>query len=202
MIEDWTEVRRGVRMCLKKLCRMQDIDDVEQEAMLRAFVHQDTYKGESTLSTWGYSIARNTALSYFKKENRRNARELPPILILDDEDGMWDNVLENAPSLEEDVQEDALHDHVVHDYADALAAYLLDNAFRKGLKNMVARDLHEMTYEEIASLHNLPINTVRSSISRARHFAKPKIEELQLLLDEDTVKVVIRLALEAVDAKL
>jgi len=201
VIKDWEEVRKGVRMCLRKLAHLDDRDDIEQDSMLRAFVHQDTYKGDSALSTWGYSIARNTALSYFKKQNRRNARELPPILVHDDEDGMWDNFLENAPSFE-DTQEDALHDHVVQDYANALAAYLLDNAFRKGLKNMVARDLHEMSYDEIASLHNMPVNTVRSSISRARHFTKPKIEELQVQLDEDTVKIVIRLALEAVDGKL
>jgi len=190
-------------MCLRKLAHYEERDDIEQESMLRAFVHQGTYKGESTLSTWGYSIARNTAMTYFEKQGRRQAMEYHLVYPIETGEDEWSDFLENSPSGDEQQQEDALHDHVVHDCADALAVYLLDNAFRKGLKNMVARDLHELSYEEIATLHSLPVNTVRSSISRARHFTKPKIEELQQMLgDEETVKVVIRLALEKVDEQL
>jgi len=189
-------------MCLRKLAHYDERDDIEQESMLRAFIHQETYKGDSSLSTWGYSIARNTAMTFFEKSGKRKSRERPLDKVVTEETDEYCIDYFNDVPLVAPQHEDAMHDQVIKEYAEALAVYLLDNAFRKGLKNMVARDLHEMPYDDIAQLHGLPVNTVRSSISRARHFAKPKIEELRQMLDADEVKATIRLALERIDEQL
>jgi RNA polymerase sigma-70 factor (ECF subfamily) len=49
--------------------------DVTQDALLNAFRHRDSFRGDSAYSTWLYRIAATTALMYLRKQRRR-AREV------------------------------------------------------------------------------------------------------------------------------
>jgi RNA polymerase sigma-70 factor (ECF subfamily) len=49
-------------------------DDVAQEAMLLAFRHRASFRGESHPRTWLYRIATTTALGYLRRQRRREGR--------------------------------------------------------------------------------------------------------------------------------
>jgi RNA polymerase sigma factor (sigma-70 family) len=61
---------------LHKICRIYqddaiDREDLMQEIMLQLWTAFDTYRGESALGTWLYRVALNTAIMFFKKQQRR-----------------------------------------------------------------------------------------------------------------------------------
>jgi RNA polymerase sigma factor (sigma-70 family) len=52
----------------------QDAEDALQEALMKAFLHLDSFQGKASFSTWFTSIAVNTALMLLRK--RRNVLEI------------------------------------------------------------------------------------------------------------------------------
>ena len=50
-------------------------DDVTQEAVIRAYRHFGTFRGDSSLSTWLYTITRNVAVGMMTRETGRNQRQ-------------------------------------------------------------------------------------------------------------------------------
>ena len=50
---------------------LQEAEDLVQETMLRAWQHFDTFKGDTSLRTWLYSIATNACLDTLRKRPRR-----------------------------------------------------------------------------------------------------------------------------------
>jgi RNA polymerase sigma-70 factor (ECF subfamily) len=65
---------------LFKICRIYQDDDADrndlmQEMVLQLWLVFESFKGESKISTWMYRVALNTALTYFKKQKRRNNTE-------------------------------------------------------------------------------------------------------------------------------
>lgn len=186
MTIDWTEVRRGIRMCLKKLNLHDMHDDVEQEAMLRAFQYQNKYRGDASFSTWGYSIARNEALKFFQERKREFA------LFVKHEDGVHDGYSEEASDTEEGLTQDVVFDK----YAERLHHAVLANVSPEWLPRLVDRYLHGMRYREIADKYGIPIGTVQSSLSRIRTAIKADLEAITIIFDEDCTKRVIRNAIQ------
>lgn len=52
--------------------RHDDADDILQEAFIKVWKNIGSFRGDSKLSTWIYSIATNEALSYLRKEKRQH----------------------------------------------------------------------------------------------------------------------------------
>jgi len=64
------------RAIIHKISKMymnnsEDQQDLFQEIVLQLWKAYPTFKGKSKFSTWMYRVALNTALVYFKKENRK-----------------------------------------------------------------------------------------------------------------------------------
>lgn len=49
------------------LGQADEMDDMLQEASIKAFRSMNSYKGESAFSTWIYRIVYNTAVDYLRK---------------------------------------------------------------------------------------------------------------------------------------
>jgi RNA polymerase sigma-70 factor (ECF subfamily) len=66
---------------LFRVCRIYqddnaDRDDLMQEIILQLWLVFESFKGNSKIGTWIYRVALNTAITYFKKQKRRNDTEL------------------------------------------------------------------------------------------------------------------------------
>lgn len=144
-----------------------EINDVAQDAFIKAYRALPNFRGESAFYTWLYRIAINTAKNYLTARNRR-----PPASDIDSQDaesyGVGVGLRENA-SPERLLMRDQLK-KVIFDTIDELP---------EDLKTAITlRELEGLSYEEIAESMDCPVGTVRSRIFRAREAIDEKIKPL------------------------
>jgi RNA polymerase sigma-70 factor (ECF subfamily) len=145
-----------------------EVNDVVQEAFIKAYRALAKFRGESAFYTWLYRIAVNTAKNYLVARNRR-----PPASDVDAADADY---YEGSDRLKDvDSPENLL-------YRDELES-VVDNAIRdlpEDLRTAVTlREFEGLSYEEIAEVMDCPVGTVRSRIFRAREAIDEKVKVLE-----------------------
>ena len=149
-----------------------EVEDVTQEAFIKAFRAIRGFRGESAFYTWLYRIAINTAKNYLVSQSRR-----PPTLEVETyEEGVGTNGAIANLSEETTPERILLADEIAHTVQRAMAA--LPEDLRTAI---TLRELEGLSYDEIAEVMDCPIGTVRSRIFRAREAID---QELRPLLDE------------------
>ena len=139
--------RRVYAVCLRVLGNPDDAADAAQDAFLAMIRKLDGFRGEAAFTTWLYRVAMNVCYDHLRRAKRR------PVLRRDDD----------APA-----PEPALDDHAdavagAHDVAAALEQVPED--FRVAI---VLADVHDLPYDEIAKVLDLPVGTVKSRVHRGR----------------------------------
>jgi len=147
-----------------------DIADVTQDVFIKVYNSLPSFRGDSAFYTWLYRITVNTAKNYLTRQSRR-----PPV---SDIDAMEAEGFDGSDALKEaDNPEGILRSQeikkVILSTIDQLPAEL---------KSAITfRELEGMSYEEIATIEDCPIGTVRSRIFRAREVIdkhlKPLLED-------------------------
>lgn len=133
-----------------------EVEDVAQEAFIKAFRALPKFRGESAFYTWLYRIAANAAKNHLVARGRR------PSADADVEDAEYFEeaaMLRDAESPEETLFGNELADVV----RSALNG--LPDELRVAL---TLREFDGLSYEEIAEVMECPVGTVRSRIFRAR----------------------------------
>ncbi len=144
-----------------------DVPDVVQESFIKAYRALASFRGDSGFYTWLYRIAVNTAKNYLVAQGRR-----PPYSDVDASDA---ENYESVGALKEISNPENL----------MLSEELRRIVFRtievlpKDLRMAITlRELDGLSYEEIASIMDCPVGTVRSRIFRAREAIDNKIQPL------------------------
>ena len=135
-----------------------EVEDVTQEAFIKAYRALPSFRGESAFYTWLYRIAINTAKNYLVALGRR----APTSTTFDNEEaeGFEDAEQLRDSSTPESELEGKQIAAVVNKAMDALP---------EDLRTAITlREIEGLSYDEIASAMNCPIGTVRSRIFRAR----------------------------------
>ncbi len=147
----------------------QDVEDVAQEAFIKAFRALPRFRGDSAFYTWLYRIAINTAKNHLVTRGRR-----PPGTDVDVEDAEHfdgNDALRESESPETVLARDQLSAEI-----DGAIADLPDD-----LRSAVTlREFDGLSYEQIAEIMDCPVGTVRSRIFRARESIDKRIEPLLL----------------------
>jgi RNA polymerase sigma-70 factor (ECF subfamily) len=146
-----------------------EVQDVVQEAFIKAYRALPGFRGESAFFTWLYRIAINTAKNYLVSRSRR-----PPGADVDVEDAEY---LESGGALRDLAgPENQLMTEQLRAVIDK-AIRALPEDLRTAL---TLREFEGLSYEEIAEVMRCPVGTVRSRIFRAReavdHEILPLIE--------------------------
>lgn len=144
-----------------------EVQDVTQEAFIKAYRALPGFRGESQFYTWLYRIAINTAKNYLVARKRR-----PPSGDIDIDDAMYiddQSALKDLASPERNLMSEQLM-AVVND-----AIKMLPDDLRTAL---TLREYDDLSYEEIAEVMECPVGTVRSRIFRAREMVDEKIKPL------------------------
>ena len=127
--------------------------DIAQEAFLAAWRGLPSFRGEAGFATWLYRLTSNAAIDYLRRQKKQRGD-----MSLDDEELGLDAV-DSGPSPQETAEGSELR--------SAVAAGL--NQLSEGHRQvLVLREIQGLSYEEIASVLELDIGTVKSRISRAR----------------------------------
>ncbi|ATG72846.1 RNA polymerase sigma factor RpoE [Zobellella denitrificans] len=144
-----------------------DVPDVTQEAFIKAYRALPGFRGESAFFTWLYRIAVNTAKNYLVSQRRR-----PPGSDVEIDDAEYydgGEALKELSSPENLMLSDEIK-RAVFETIDALP---------EDLKTAITlRELEGMSYEEIASVMDCPVGTVRSRIFRAREAIDKRVQPL------------------------
>jgi RNA polymerase sigma-70 factor, ECF subfamily len=145
----------------------EDVQDVVQEAFIKAFRALPRFRGESAFYTWLYRIAINTAKNHIVARSRR-----PPGVDVEVDDAEH---LDGADALRDlENPESALARDELSAEIDAAISDLPDD-----LRSAVTlREFDGLTYEQIAEIMECPVGTVRSRIFRAREAIDKRIAPL------------------------
>lgn len=146
------------------------VEDVTQEAFIKAYKALPTFRGESAFYTWLYRIGINTAKNFLVSQGRRAPTTVDGFDNEDAENFEDGGKLREINTPESELMSKQIAQTVNHTL-DALPEELRTA--------IVLREIDGLSYEEIANAMNCPIGTVRSRIFRAREAIS---EELRPLL--------------------
>ena len=145
-----------------------EVEDVTQEAFIKAYRALPAFRGDSAFYTWLYRIAINTAKNYLVALGRR----APTTTEFDHEDA---ENFEEAEAL----RDSATPESELHGKQIASTVNRAMDALPEDLRTAITlREIEGLSYEEIASLMNCPIGTVRSRIFRAREAIAAELRPL------------------------
>ncbi len=142
-----------------------EVQDVTQEAFIKAYRALPNFRGDSQFYTWLYRIAVNTAKNQLVSKGRR-----PPGTDIDVEDAIHfegDSQLKDMENPQNQLSSEQLLEKVNQTIKK------LPEDLRVAL---TLREYDGMSYEEIADVMDCPVGTVRSRIFRARETVELAIQ--------------------------
>jgi RNA polymerase sigma-70 factor (ECF subfamily) len=165
-------VEKYQRKILRLLSRMvrdpHEIEDIAQEAFIKAYRALPQFRGDAAFYTWLYRIAINTAKNYLSSRGRKMQTVSDQAINEDDEPD------ERLVAQDISNPETELLSKQV-----AIAINQAVDALPQELREAITlREIEGMSYEEIADSMACPIGTVRSRIFRAREAISAKLRPI------------------------
>ena len=145
--------KRVFNVVYKFVARFDEAEDLTQEIFVKVFRALPTFDRRASFETWLTKVSRNLCIDRYRRRRREEERftdEVDPDTIQIDE------LVSRPDATLEQRDEIAM-------VRRALAK--LDPTYREAV---ALRDVHDLSYEEIARRLQLPEGTVKSRISRGR----------------------------------
>ena len=142
-----------------------ELEDVTQEAFIKAYRALGKFRGDSAFYTWLYRIAVNAAKNHLVAKGRRPGANA----TIEDAEG-----LDEGGLLSESASPEALA--MGGELAEVVESAL--NGLPDELKAaLMLRELDGLSYDDIADVLGCPVGTVRSRIFRAREAIDQRVKE-------------------------
>ncbi|MBC8135539.1 MAG: sigma-70 family RNA polymerase sigma factor [Fibrella sp.] len=155
------------------VCRMvrgEDAYDITQDVFIKALRAIPSFRGDSKVSTWLYTIARHTCLNHIRHKN-----------VIEEES--WQESQEDNPNCEPidyDMNVSKLAEvRELQRVVDEVLATLPTEARML----LILRDFEQLSYDEISQVTELSIVNVKSKIHRARLVFKKRFQPFLDLLE-------------------
>ena len=140
----------------RRMCRNPaDAEEAAQEAFLAAWQGLPFFRGDASFSTWLYRLASNACVDLLRREGRHQAAAGPS---LNDEEAPLD-VADGTPGPQEAAERRELREQI----EEGLRALTPEHR-----QVLLLREMHQLSYDEIADTLELDVGTVKSRISRGR----------------------------------
>ena len=142
-----------------------EVEDVTQEAFIKAYRALGKFRGDSAFYTWLYRIAANAAKNHLVAKGRRPGAHA----TIEDAEGF-----DEGGMLSESASPEALA--MGGELAEVVESAL--NALPDELKAaLMLREFDGLSYDDIADVLGCPVGTVRSRIFRAREAVDQRVKE-------------------------
>src|SRR5713226_1666336 len=135
--------------------------DLTQEAFLRCYAALPSFNPNLRFAPWIYRIATNLCINFLQSSRVRKGGADPDLALQMPDRGKQPDSL-----YEEKEQRQRIHQAVLNLPAKYRAVVIL-------------RHMQDRTYEEIAAILELPLNTVRTHLFRARELLRRRLYEPQ-----------------------
>ncbi len=146
---------RLVNFVYRFLHDMTDAEDLVQETFLKVYKNKHAYREIAKFSTWIYTIAGNLARSELRKRKRRKTYTMSELSFEDNE----------FTPVDPDKNTEAI---VFNTYAGEEIHKAINNLGEPFKTIIILRDIQELSYEEISTILDIPMGTVKSRVNRAR----------------------------------
>ena len=144
--------KRIYNISFKFVGRFNEAEDLTQEIFFRVFSQLDKFKTDGNFLFWVQRVARNYCIDHYRKTRKERyflLQQQPEISFKDLQLTDQQEAMEGQEKMKKIMEE--------------------INKLQPSLKDcLVMRDLQGYSYQEIASILNLPVGTVKSRINRSR----------------------------------
>lgn len=144
---------RMYAIALRMMGNREDAQDCAQEAMVRIYRAMGAFKGQSSLATWIYRITMNTCLDELRRRKVRKVASLDSLL-----DAGW------APVDAGDTPEE----HGLRSEKQAALNAAIQSLPDDMRAAIILRDVKGYSYDEVATILDANVGTIKSRISRGR----------------------------------
>ena len=154
----YTRYNTGVKSHISRyVSQKEDVEDICLESFQKAFSQLATYNPEYKFSTWIYRIARNTAFDHMSRHDREK-NNMPTRSINEDY-----AELKELPAAMHNPEEDIINQQEYDKWLTNI------EKLKDDYKTVAKMNLIEnFGYKEIADALDMPINTVKTKIRRAK----------------------------------
>lgn len=132
----------------------EDAEDICQESYRKAYMSLSSFNPEYSFRTWLFSIALHSAIDHFRRKSRLNTVKI---------NSTDDNIPDNTT-----IAEESPEDTMIDEQSYNLFIKTIEELPEKYRKIAELRLLQDYSYEEISKTLNIPLNTVRTRIRRAK----------------------------------
>ena len=160
--------RKLARLLSRFIRDPAEVEDVTQEAFIKAYRALPAFRGDSAFYTWLYRIGINTAKNYLMAMGRR----APTSTEVEAEEA--EGFEEGEQLRDINTPESVLLSNEIAETVNSTIEQLPEE-LRQAIQ---MREIEGMSYEEIAQAMNCPIGTVRSRIFRAREAIAEQLRPL------------------------
>ena len=160
-------------IALRMMGNREDAQDCAQEAMVRIYRAMGSFKGQSALATWIYRITMNTCLDELRRRKARKVTSLDSLV-----DNGW-SPTDTGDTPEEHglrVEKQTALNQAIQSLPDDMRAAI------------ILRDVKGYSYDEIASILDANVGTIKSRISRGREKLREILSKQSELFGRTAVK--------------
>ncbi|GAA0135984.1 sigma-70 family RNA polymerase sigma factor [Paenibacillus sp. YSY-4.3] len=136
----------------------QDAHDAAQEALIRIYTKIDTYEEKAQFKTWVQRIVTNICIDKFRRKK--------PTVSIEEHEIVFEG--------KDNVEREVMSGYIAQDIREAI-----DQLPEHHRSVVVLRYLQDFSYNEIAESMNLPLNTVKSYLFRARQQLQHLLQDYQ-----------------------
>ena len=142
----------------------EHVEDLAQEVFVRLYRGMESFRGDAKMTTYLYRITLNVAQDEWKRRKKEQDHT-----SFDDPDAGW---ADRLPSAGDDAEQMLSRKQMMAGLERAMGE--LSEVERQVI---VMFHQEECTYEQIAEVLNLPLNTVRTHLHRGRKKLKERLRE-------------------------
>ena len=146
---------------------IEDLEDVVQDAFIKAYRFQEHFKADSSIKTWLAKIAVNTLYDRYRKPYIKHEQILTSI----DSEYIFENMFEKDFS--ETFCNNSYHKQIC---TKLLSGFEQD----KHVQAFILFNLNDNSYKEISQIQNVPVGTVKSRIFRGKKILLERYTQLSL----------------------
>ena len=150
----------------KMIFRKEDVEDLTQEAFIKAFNSLENFDKQFAFSTWLYKIATNNCIDYLRKK-KLSTFSIDKEISSEDSDYKFEIPDTNYVPDNNIMQEE--RKKIIDEAIESLP--------EKYKRVIVLRHKKDMEYEEIAQKLDLPLGTVKAHIFRGRELLNKYLKD-------------------------